>query len=293
MPLTVITLKKTPDSLRGDLTKWMQEISIGVYVGNFNTRIREKLWERVKETVGVGEATLSYAHRNEIGYAFQTIHTEAQAIDYDGIPLVKIIKEEEKQTPKSTKGFSDAAKFRKAKKYSNKNKKWDSQDYIILDIETSGLDEIKNSIIEVGCIRKNRGEREEYQSYVKTKEILSEDIVKLTGITNEILEKEGKSLEIVLEELLDFMGQGEIIGYGIPFDIRFINQALQNDGKPRIKNKAKDLIKQVKREQSCLGNYKLETVLKQYGIEKEVPHRALEDAKLIEELWEKLNKNQG
>lgn len=32
MPLTVITLKKSPPSLRGDLTKWMQEISTGVYV---------------------------------------------------------------------------------------------------------------------------------------------------------------------------------------------------------------------------------------------------------------------
>lgn len=40
MPLTVITLKNSPPSLRGDLTKWMQEISIGVYVGNFNTKIR-------------------------------------------------------------------------------------------------------------------------------------------------------------------------------------------------------------------------------------------------------------
>ena len=48
-------------SLRGDLTKWMQEIATGVYVGNFNSRVREKLWERVVESVGTGEATMSYA----------------------------------------------------------------------------------------------------------------------------------------------------------------------------------------------------------------------------------------
>ena len=42
MPFTVVTLKSVPPSLRGDLTKWMQEIAIGVYVGNFNSRIREK-----------------------------------------------------------------------------------------------------------------------------------------------------------------------------------------------------------------------------------------------------------
>ena len=48
MPFTVITLKKVPQALRGDLTKWMQEITTGVYIGNFNTKVREKLWKRVK-----------------------------------------------------------------------------------------------------------------------------------------------------------------------------------------------------------------------------------------------------
>ena len=46
MPLTVLTLKNVPPSLKGDLTKWMQEIATGVYVGNINTRVREKLWDR-------------------------------------------------------------------------------------------------------------------------------------------------------------------------------------------------------------------------------------------------------
>ena len=59
MPLTVITVKNAPQSLKGDLTKWMQEIATGVYVGNFNTKVREELWRRVKENVGDGEATIS------------------------------------------------------------------------------------------------------------------------------------------------------------------------------------------------------------------------------------------
>lgn len=54
MPFTVITLKNTPNSLRGDPSKWMQEIATGVYVGNFNSKIREELWERVIDSSGVG-----------------------------------------------------------------------------------------------------------------------------------------------------------------------------------------------------------------------------------------------
>jgi len=49
MVMTVVTLSKVPYSLRGDLSKWMQEIATGVYVGNFNTRIREELWKRIKQ----------------------------------------------------------------------------------------------------------------------------------------------------------------------------------------------------------------------------------------------------
>ena len=90
MPFTVITLKKVPQALRGDLTKWMQEITTGVYIGNFNTKVREKLWKRVKENVKDGEATLSFAYRNEIGYQFDTHNTSFSNIDMDGIPLVFI-----------------------------------------------------------------------------------------------------------------------------------------------------------------------------------------------------------
>ena len=75
MPMTVITLKSVPQSLRGDLTRWMQEIATGVYVGNFNSRIREYLWNRVKETMGHGEASMCFAARNEFGYDFVTENT--------------------------------------------------------------------------------------------------------------------------------------------------------------------------------------------------------------------------
>lgn len=48
----------------------------------------------------------------------------------------------------------------------------------------------------------------------------------------------------------------------------------------------------VKREKSFLENYKLETVLKSYGIDKKVPHRALEDSRIIYELSGKVQKFQ-
>lgn len=48
-------------------------------------------------------------------------------------------------------------------------------------------------------------------------------------------------------------------------------------------------MKYVKREKLFLQNYKLQTVLKEYGIDEKVPHRALEDARLSLKLISKVN----
>ena len=52
--MIVITLTKTPPALRGDLTRWCQEIQTGVYVGDVSARVRDKLWERVQTNIGNG-----------------------------------------------------------------------------------------------------------------------------------------------------------------------------------------------------------------------------------------------
>lgn len=57
--MIVVTLTKVPQSLRGDLTKWYQEVQTGVYVGNVSARIRDLLWDRINRNIGSGEAQWS------------------------------------------------------------------------------------------------------------------------------------------------------------------------------------------------------------------------------------------
>ena len=288
MPLTVITLKKSPPSLRGDLTKWMQEISTGVYIGNFNSKIREELWKRVIDSVGIGEATMSFAYRNEIGYKFETHNSTKIPIDYDGIPLVLTPANKQIQNNEVKSGFSNAAKIRKAKKYSTNNSKLKKtiKEYVVLDLETTGLDPIHDKIIEIGAL-KISDKIVEYSNLVKLDEKLDSNIKKLTGIDNEML-KDGKTETMAIKELIDFIGNATIIGYNVNFDINFINEALKRQEKTKLNNKTYDVMKYVKQEKLFLQNYKLETVLKEYEINLPVPHRALEDAKLINALVEKI-----
>lgn len=291
MPLTVITLSKVPNSLKGDLTKWMQEISTGVYIGNFNVKVREELWKRVVENVSSGEATMTYATRNELGYKFQTFNSNRVPIDYDGLQLVMIPNKDKSQSETITKtGYSDASKYRKARKFiggrSNNNR---VKPYVIIDIETDGLSPKKHQIIEIAAMKVLGNKNMYFSSIVAYEGNLPNEVTELTGITNELLITEGRPLEIVLKEFKDFIGDYELVGYNINFDIRFLNQHLASQELQQLTNKVFDLMQVVKKEKMFLKNYKLETVLKDYGISDNVPHRALEDVKLIGKLAGKVN----
>lgn len=293
MPFTVITLKKVPPSLKGDLTKWMQEIAVGVYVGNFNTRVREQLWKRVCENVGEGEATMSYACRNEIGYQFETFNSMRVSVDYEGIPMVFIPHEpsDSQHSPTLRSGFSNAAKYHKARQFS-KSKHIFKGNYAVIDIETNGLNAQMHSIIELGAVKVEQGELQTFNRLIRTNDVLSKEIVNLTGITQELLENEGVFLKEALSDFLKFVGDIPLVGYNIEFDINFINHALSKTGLAPLRQMRWDLIKYVKQEHLFLSDYKLQTVLEVYGIDKLVPHRATEDSRLIYDLSLKVNKFQ-
>lgn len=290
MPLTVITIKNVPQSLRGDLTKWMQEIATGVYVGNFNVKVRENLWNRVKDSVKCGEATISFSYRNEIGYNFDTINAQREVKDFDGIPLIFLPNEKNDKENSCKLGFSNVAKYRRIKKYSHNLNKKKQKSYVVVDIETDGLNEYENSIIEIGAIKVENSNIYEFNHLIKIPKTLSKNIINLTGITQELINNEGKSMDIVLNEFLKFIGNLDIVGYNVDFDIRFINSELKKLGIEKLKNNVYDLMKYVKNEKLFLDNYKLQTVLQVYGIDEKIPHRALLDSKIIYKLSTKVNK---
>lgn len=294
MPFTVITLKNSSPSLRGDLSKWMQEIATGVYVGNFNSRIRENLWSRVQETVGDGEATMSYAYRNEIGYSFLTHNAKREVIDSDGLPLVLLPIDKEVETRERAYGFSKAAKLHQARKFSRKPisspENRSKKPFVVLEIETDGLDERRNSIIELAALKVTEEGISEYHALIQYQGDLPKEITKLTGIDTSLLRTEGIDLEDALQDLRVFIAGFPLIGYNIRFDIGFLNQAALRLKQPLFRNTVYDLMKYVKKEKPLLTSFQLERVITEYRVGDFVPHRALADAKLILLLAQKVIK---
>lgn len=113
--MTVVVLSLVPERLRGDLTRWLLEISPGVYVGFVTARVREQLWMRIVELSHTGRAIMVYAARNEQRLAFKVARHQWDAVDIDGVTLVRRPtngSETHERTENKT-GWSSASKRRR------------------------------------------------------------------------------------------------------------------------------------------------------------------------------------
>ena len=63
--MVVLVLSAAPASLRGSMTRWLLEVSPGVFVGHVSARVREQLWELVRAYIGDGRALLIWSVRSE------------------------------------------------------------------------------------------------------------------------------------------------------------------------------------------------------------------------------------
>lgn len=292
--MIVITLSKVPKALRGDLTKWCQEIQTGVYVGRFSARIREQLWMRIEKNIGNGEATMVYSTNNELGYNFRTTVSTKKVVDFDGIPLLMQVKPKNEAVKH---GFSNAAKIHRAKKAQEKLMVKKSvtravyPDIVAIDIETTGLDCTQNSIISISAVRKVSKEYKTFNRYIKISTSIPENIVKLTGITDTLLVNEGVELIDGLKDLISFLGKSIVVGYNVRFDFDFLHAACKQAGLDSPANRVVDLAMLVKKDNEFLDNYRFATVLKEYEIDNTQPHNSLSDSMATYELAIKLIEN--
>lgn len=117
--MMVLVLSACPSSLRGDLTKWLLEVSSGVFIGRVSSRVREELWERVKSTAGSGRAILIWSAKNEQRLTFDVHEHHWHTVDFDGVTLMRRPPNNEGPRPASQRrsGWSIQGSARRAKRY--------------------------------------------------------------------------------------------------------------------------------------------------------------------------------
>ena len=156
--------------------------------------------------------------------------------------------------------------------------KYTDDKYIVVDLETTGLDPFSGyEIIEIGVTEiVNNQIGRNYSRLIKPKGIIPSHITGITSITNEMVENE-QSLENVLPNFRKYVGDTTIIAHNAKFDLKFLNYYLDLLGLEPINNHICTL-EMLKKCKSYKGkNKKLETACKYYNIVNEHAHRANSD----------------
>ena len=130
--------------------------------------------------------------------------------------------------------------------------------YIALDLETTGLEPKKEKITEIAALKVEHGQiTGRFVTLVNPKRPLTERVVELTGITDDML-KDAPVIEDIIGEVLEFIGNLPLLGHNIRFDYSFLKQAAVNQ-KMEFECEAVDTLKVCRKlmpeqEKKNLGN---------------------------------------
>ena len=158
--------------------------------------------------------------------------------------------------------------------------------YVILDIETTGLDPEYCEIIELAAIKyENNKEIARFNSLVKPDYEIDSFITDLTGITNEMVKNSPKLSEVILD-FYNFIKDEILIGHCVYFDINFIYDALEKEN-IFLTNDYINIMRFSNKILPELANQKLNTISSHYNVT--LPnHRALTDCVATSECYQNL-----
>lgn len=149
--------------------------------------------------------------------------------------------------------------------------------YVVFDIETTGLDPARDSITEIGAVVVEDGNiTGQFHSLVNPEVPIPEEIVELTGITDEMV-KDCPTASQVIPAFLDFVRDSVLVAHNAPFDMGFIQHKAVGMGMT-VKNKVLDTLAITRRLLPRLKTHKLSAVAQHFKIDMKRAHRAVDDA---------------
>ncbi|MDI7277098.1 MAG: type I-E CRISPR-associated endoribonuclease Cas2e [Anaerolineae bacterium] len=89
--MVVMILERVPESLRGELARWLIEPHPGVFVGDVSALVRDRLWEKCCRRLKGGAALQAWSSNNEQSFEIRTWGaTRREIVDMEGLRLVRI-----------------------------------------------------------------------------------------------------------------------------------------------------------------------------------------------------------
>ncbi|WP_297815576.1 PolC-type DNA polymerase III [uncultured Lactobacillus sp.] len=162
------------------------------------------------------------------------------------------------------------------------------REYVIFDVETTGLSSVYDTIIEIGAVKMKNGEViERFDKFINPHHPLSDTTINLTSITDEMVSKADDEA-VVIKQFKDFYGDRPLCGHNVQFDVGFVNAALRRADLDEITQPVVDTLEVSRLLHPEQTRHTLDSLAKKYNVVLEHHHRANQDAEATGYLMFKL-----
>ncbi|MDD4503870.1 MAG: PolC-type DNA polymerase III [Clostridiaceae bacterium] len=158
-----------------------------------------------------------------------------------------------------------------------------NDEFIVFDIETTGLSAIKDRITEIGAVKIKQGRLvDRFSELINPSIPIPDNITKLTGITNAMV-RDKETIKDILPKFLEFVGNSPVIAHNASFDCGFIRTKAKELGLD-VNNTIVDTLQLSRILLPDLKRHKLNLVCEYLGISLKNHHRAADDAEATAEM---------
>ncbi|MEA5061003.1 MAG: PolC-type DNA polymerase III [Erysipelotrichaceae bacterium] len=162
--------------------------------------------------------------------------------------------------------------------------------FVVLDLETTGLSCRYDRVIEFGAVRIEHGtEVGRLDILIDPEMVIPDKIVKITHITNQMV-KNKPTFKEALPRLVEFMKDSILVTHNADFDFSFLNESIKRCGGEILKNPVIDTLALSRYLFPQSRNHRLGTLCRNMEVvyDEETAHRADYDAHVLNEVWQAL-----
>ena len=163
----------------------------------------------------------------------------------------------------------------------------DYDEFVVFDIETTGLSAINDAITEIGAIKVKGGQvTDTFSQLVNPEREIPQFITNLTGINDEMVKNE-PTIDQVILKFNEFIKGSVLVAHNATFDVGFIREKLKlvNLG---LYNPVLDTLELSRSVFPDLKNHKLDTIANYLNVKLENHHRAVDDALATADIFIKI-----
>jgi DNA polymerase-3 subunit epsilon len=163
---------------------------------------------------------------------------------------------------------------------------------VVLDTETTGLDpQAGHRVVEIGCIELVNlvATGRSLQLYLNPERPMPAEAQQVHGLSDEFLADKPLFADKA-DELLEFLGDAQLIIHNAQFDLGFLNAEFNRIGKPKLANSYVDTVSMSRRKFPG-QRASLDALCERFGIDnaKRTKHGALLDSELLAEVYLELS----